>query len=941
MRKAKRILSILIAAVVMFGAVKIPMVARAAAGDGMTFEQDRIYYTDKVLGNAPRTMEAVIKLPTDYYASKKGGVIIGNHGSGKNTISLEINTWGAPAIRGYNNGVFFEEVMWSQGNNSKICSGNWVHLAIVFESPTTVACYIDGVRQQRDDNSDGVKDNTYEIHNADKITDYIKDSNFPMILGGDTRYADGATNGEYFKGNIKSVALYSDARTAEEIASDVTAYGTEDLILRYDMNNYTQNPSVVADLSNNGFDARYEKWTDAKDYASVTDYDFSVAVVGDTQCINDENQNRYRLEELYDWIADNADSKKMKYVLGLGDITENQLDNEWAYALANLRKLDGKVPYSLIRGNHDNSQNKTSFTSQFSYTEYTSQIRGYYDENSLDNVWMEFSDDGLKYLIMVLDYGPSDEALAWAGDVIAKHPEHNVIITTHGYLFRDGTTLDDDVAGTELAPPSNTGGVNNGDDIWEKLGKKYANISMILSGHDPNNDIIVTQTEGDNGNTVTQMLIDPQDMDERYQNLGEDPTGMVAMFYFSNGGKTVDIEYYSTIRDAYWGETIHLDNINVVDNGNEEEDDICSHTELKHYPKVDETPTENGRLEHWVCQICEVKFSDAACTKVVTDVVIPSYGKAGGKLEIAGASVTLEDKVLLNVVVNKTTLDNGEYVKPYVRVALNGDETTIRKYTITEDAYIFTYGGVAPHQMNDTLYITLCAESRGKIYSSEMSTYSIGEYCYNTLRDTEHPASEELKTLLVDLLNYGAAAQNYNGYRTNALVNNDLTDSEKGYGSNGTLDLTVASASEGEDGTVKWKSATLILNDAVSLRFKVDIGTENIETLSLQIKDNQDVVYSGCTTRFQKIEGSQYYIYVDGLTIAQMEKELCLSILKATVGEDNAGNPTTTYTAVSKVLNYSIATYASKKMNDTTNLGRLMKALMYFGKSAIAYKDSL
>ena len=48
MRKAKRILSILIAAVVMFGAVKIPMVARAAAGDGMTFEQDRIYYTDKV-----------------------------------------------------------------------------------------------------------------------------------------------------------------------------------------------------------------------------------------------------------------------------------------------------------------------------------------------------------------------------------------------------------------------------------------------------------------------------------------------------------------------------------------------------------------------------------------------------------------------------------------------------------------------------------------------------------------------------------------------------------------------------------------------------------------------------------------------------------------------------------------------------------------------------
>ena len=923
MRKAKRILSILIAVVVMFGAVKIPMVARAAAGDGMTFVKDVIYFSDKQLGDAPKTYEAVVNISTF-----SPGAIIGNLYGANNGFVLEIYNKHPRLYISTTTGLGYFDVCF---NEVTLELNKDTHLAVVHEGENTIKCYVDGVLKQT---LNGYSNAYSDKSNDGTAVPYVKATG-TVVVGGDQR----AGNNKAFAGKIKSVALYSDIRTADEIVGDVTAYGSDNLKLHYDLTNVTDYPAMIADKSGNGFDAYYEKWTDAQDYVSVTDYDFSLAVVGDTQCINDYTNERYnRLTELYEWIADNADGKKMQYVLGLGDITENQNDEEYANAVTSIQQLDGVVPYSLIRGNHDSSDER--FSTCFNYSGYTNQIKGWYEEGNLNNMWMEFSVAGLRYLILALDYGPSNAVLAWAEEVIATHPEHNVIITTHAYLYRNGETLNDN--GGMLAAPTKTSSKceNNGDDIWEKLGKKYANISMILSGHDPYNDIILAQAEGEHGNIVTQMLIDPQDMDERYQNLGEDPTGMVAMFYFSNGGKTVDIEYYSTIRDAYWGETIHLDNINVVDNGNEEEDDICSHEELKHYPKVDETPTENGRLEHWVCQTCEVKFSDAACTKVVTDVVIPSYGKAGGKLEIAGASVTLEDKVLLNVVVDKTTLDNGEYVKPYVRVALNGDETTIRKYTTTEDAYIFTYGGVAPHQMNDTLYITLCAESRGKIYSSEMSTYSIGEYCYNTLRDTEHPASEELKTLLVDLLNYGAAAQSYNEYRKDALVNNGLTDAEKAFGSTGTPTLEQVTASEGEDKDVVWKSATLILKDAVSLRFKVDVGEKNIDAISVQIKDSDGAIYNGCTTRFAPIEGSLYYVYVEGLTIAQMEKEIRLTVREAVVDEDSEGNSVTSYNSVSKTLNYSIATYAAKKM-DNSNLGMLMKAMMNFGQSAVAYKNSL
>ena len=122
-----------------------------------------------------------------------------------------------------------------------------------------------------------------------------------------------------------------------------------------------------------------------------------------------------------------------------------------------------------------------------------------------------------------------------------------MIITTHCYLFRDGTTLD---AG-DVVPPNktgdNSGNANNGDQMWDKLVKKYPNILLVLSGHDPCDDVILTQTAGDNGNTVTQILSDPQGVDK-----AQGATGMVTMLYFSADGKTMTVRNYSTVRNKYY-----------------------------------------------------------------------------------------------------------------------------------------------------------------------------------------------------------------------------------------------------------------------------------------------------------------------------------------------------------------------------------------------------
>ena len=116
-----------------------------------------------------------------------------------------------------------------------------------------------------------------------------------------------------------------------------------------------------------------------------------------------------------------------------------------------LSKLNGKIPYVLVRGNHD----KTLDFNKFFPKNETPYIDGTYDV-WINNSWRTVRMGGYDYLIITLDYGADDDMLSWASGVIEDHPNHNVIIATHSYLCEDGTTLDAD----DDCPPSLSGGTN-------------------------------------------------------------------------------------------------------------------------------------------------------------------------------------------------------------------------------------------------------------------------------------------------------------------------------------------------------------------------------------------------------------------------------------------------------------------------------------------------
>ncbi len=542
---------------------------------------DEPLYSAKDYTEAPLTYEAMIYAPKDI---DRTGVIWGNYPNAtQNCVNFEIYSGGKPSIYIIENG----ELKTNYKFNYDVRKNAWVHLVItqqtVNNKDTVFKCYVDGVLVDTYTQTDYV----YELD--------MKEIQYtgPISIGRDVRAA------QVYKGRIMNVALHDKPLTAEEVKNSYdngVMANSSSLIACYDMSGECATSKTIKDVSGNGYDMQHLFYE--KDF-TTEDYDYSFAVVGDTQfmvyqdAVNGTNYTEY----IYDWIVDNYDAKNMKYVFGLGDIIDNgkwadgssSASAEWAYAKNLIVSTLGanNIPYSVIGGNHDFMRPwDTGFNSTFgNETTFTDNITGYYQGTEVYNYYINFEVMGTPYMLLALEYGANDDVLAWANDIVAANKHRRVIVTTHGYMYSDGTTLD----GGDYAAPKPNGTdnehylkYNNGDEIWEEFVRKHENIAIVLSGHIDYNNIVMREDIGDHGNTVHQFLIDPQKMDRAY---GFE-TGMVAMFYFRNGGKDVSVEYVSTYKTAMNNDK------EVLFNGRNQFDFTIE--EVKYQP------TDKGEINVWL-----------------------------------------------------------------------------------------------------------------------------------------------------------------------------------------------------------------------------------------------------------------------------------------------------------------------------------------------------
>lgn len=474
-------------------------------GEGMTFgEHTGRYMFEKALPTMPLTFEATMYFPYNM-TSDYTHIIMSNFQRGTTGFIFEITKGGQPSVMFYDADDVRTRYTFS---NVSVYNGEKTHIAIVADvDGGKIHCYANGTLAQSLDLT--VNPSDFEASH--------------MAFGTDNR----EVNLNLFRGALINVACYSDVRTADEIIADMTSQGTDDLILHFDMSEMTYGDTAV-DLSDSQNNAVYEQyWFDEID--NITDYAYSIAVVGDTQ-----HNVQYQPETfamLYDWLKANAADKKMAFMLGLGDITNDNTDEQWAYALENIAKLDGIIPYALTRGNHDGTA--ASYSSKFDGTDYANAIgENYYTTRATS--YQKFKAGNINYLVITLNYNPSDAELAWAKEVADANPYHRVIVITHSNL-------------------SSRGELNvHGENVWNKFAKLCPNVEMVLSGHVFNDKIVKDERKGDAGNAVKQFMINGQCADCTRIYDDKEAAGLVAMFYFDESGRNLKVEYYSTSLDKYF-----------------------------------------------------------------------------------------------------------------------------------------------------------------------------------------------------------------------------------------------------------------------------------------------------------------------------------------------------------------------------------------------------
>lgn len=564
----KRFLAVLLTVCMMLPLLAaLPVSAATAPTEGVSFDDNSMYHLSGKPDRAPYTISFWVNIPGDievHDSDKGAGVLFSNY------TGFDVMPYMHLSIYGDSKSNLYPHLEWKDlydTNNSNAskqlvkCSftdvilplDEWVHITVVLDPYNTSAyCYKNGTLAQT------ISKMRYMMGDMEN---YLRD--LPFVIGNDNRPGQPY----YFKGQLASLSMFADMRTATEVSADHAAGMTpaaatlsDEDTLGYWTFTAADAGKAMADRSSNGLElVPNQIWIDPADMDMPTDYDYTMIAIGDTQYMveYDGNNNTHYTDQVYKWIADNTAALKLQVVMGLGDITNTDMEAQWNVISTAIAQLNGVVPYTLIRGNHDLKEGGTFFDQKFAAdteaaNEYVDQFKndngGLMTEGSVTNTYYTFTAGDTDWLIVNLDWAPTDTMLGWANGVIDAHPNHKVIVNTHCYLHLDATTCDEEDTSTKM-----TVGVQNyGDDIWDELIYSNENVVMVLSGHQESNLVTMTQGKGKYGNTVSQFLIDPQAVDTYTINTASTPSGIVTIFYFKEDGTAVDVRHYSPIRNQYY-----------------------------------------------------------------------------------------------------------------------------------------------------------------------------------------------------------------------------------------------------------------------------------------------------------------------------------------------------------------------------------------------------
>ncbi|MFD7407897.1 LamG-like jellyroll fold domain-containing protein [Streptomyces sp. NPDC059866] len=256
---------------------------------------------------------------------------------------------------------------------------------------------------------------------------------------------------------------------------------------------------------------------------------FALAVLPDTQYLFDaDSADPTPLRETFRYLVAERSASNIAFMTHLGDVTEHGTEDEIELAADTFRTLHGKVPYSVLAGNHDirsstdDQRGDSAYLAAFGPRRYAAMptFRGASPDGY--NSYHVLRAGGREWIVLALDWRVSDKGLQWAQGVLDAHPTLPAILTTHDIAWSD----DDGKA--QLS--------GHGTRLWNGLIRGNDQIFLALGGHywPPGRTVLTNDADNDVHVHITN-----------YQDRYYGGAGMIRTYGFDLVRGVIDVETFS------------------------------------------------------------------------------------------------------------------------------------------------------------------------------------------------------------------------------------------------------------------------------------------------------------------------------------------------------------------------------------------------------------
>ncbi len=333
------------------------------------------------------------------------------------------------------------------------------------------------------------------------------------------------------------------------------------------------------------------------------------------------------------------------------------------------------------------------------------------------------------------------------------------------------------------------------------------------------------------------------------------------------------------------------------------------------------------------------------------------------ELVFRAISLSLHSSIGMNFYVTDEALKG--YTDPYVVVTKELYDATgnVKEESFTatledferttaagEACHVFHFSNIAAKEMNSKITLTLWATKDGEKVEGETRTYSVVQYAQNMLEKTQ---DVKLKTLLADMLNYGAAAQIYFNYNNSEEtrannVSEEIRNAVEAYATTAAPEVKSYITSSTTNGDQLIQMEVGISNVSLSLVDRVEANF-----YMQDMGESQDLSKVTLVVAYEDITGNVVQQQIKGTDFTQVKDTTGRTLYKAIFNKLNATEMRSIMNVwvvdesgmrISNAITYSVESYAATmkdKEGASATLQSLLEAMMKYGDAAEAYFHTL